>query len=76
MEPPQVKTRLRNPRKLKVRRQVSPESEAIAAAVFALDNSGPVSSEFTQPIVPGEPQQSAEPLAIYGSSLGSQGDFH
>ena len=60
MEPHQVKTKLRYPRKAEVRPVVSQESEAIAAAVFALDNSGPASSEFTQPIVPSEPQKCAE----------------
>lgn len=39
---------------------ISDEIEAIAVAVFALDNSGPAPSEFTQPIIPSAPQQGAE----------------
>lgn len=40
----------------------SEESQAITALVFALDNSGPAPSEFTQPIVPSVLQPCAQPI--------------
>ena len=62
MQPNQVKIKLCYYRKEEVPLVVSEESQAITALVFALDNSGPASSEFTQPIVPSVLQPCTQPI--------------